>query len=200
LYVGGEFTAAGSVPASHAAVWDGQSWTALGGGFSGGQWRSGQVDEAITVVKALTFSEHGTLYAAGNFTRAEATEAYFVAAWDGGRWRPLGSGVRNFANTLLWHDNRLFVGGEFVRAGNFASSKIGVWYEAPVLNWTLVGSELNKKFVIDWPDSFPNYLLESTPTLNSGVWTSNSVTLNGNRFVATNEVSHAAQFFRLRAK
>src|SRR5689334_24518190 len=33
LYVGGGFTNAGGVPASHIAKWDGSNWSALGGGL-----------------------------------------------------------------------------------------------------------------------------------------------------------------------
>src|SRR5688572_30084235 len=48
LYAGGQFNAAGGVPASRIARWDGASWSALGGGMTG------------TVVHALAVHDDGS--------------------------------------------------------------------------------------------------------------------------------------------
>src|SRR5438105_7263630 len=50
VYIGGNFTAAGGVPAANIARWNGSQWQALGTGADG-------------AVYALTLSDNGVLYA-----------------------------------------------------------------------------------------------------------------------------------------
>ena len=59
LYAGGEFQAAGGVPASSIARWDGRSWSALGSGVSGGYYGS--------AVRGLAFDGAGRLFVGGYF-------------------------------------------------------------------------------------------------------------------------------------
>jgi parallel beta-helix repeat protein len=68
LYVGGDFTAAGGVPASNIARWDGSSWNALGSG----------VDD---YVNALATSGD-RLYVGGMFTQAGGSGAFHAAYAD----------------------------------------------------------------------------------------------------------------------
>lgn len=95
LYVGGEFTTAGSVAAQNIAVYD----------IAQGQWQAaGSLD---STVRALAIYNN-ELYAGGNFTG-------FVSKWNGTSWTDVtqgflyGEGVR----TLEVWNNELVIGGNF---------------------------------------------------------------------------------------
>ena len=81
LYVGGQFTSAGELGASHVARWDGIAWRALGGGTDG------------TVRLLATFDDGRgpALYAAGDFLTADGEFTGHVARWDGGSWSSIGA-------------------------------------------------------------------------------------------------------------
>jgi trimeric autotransporter adhesin len=67
LYVGGDFTSAGGVPANNIAKWNGVSWSALGSGVNG-------------VVRAL--ASNGTeLFVGGQFTSAGGKASTNIALW-----------------------------------------------------------------------------------------------------------------------
>src|ERR1035438_8841136 len=91
LYVGGEFTWIGTVPANYIAKWDGTTWSALGSGMGG--------LGGSTVVQALAVS--GTnLYVGGWFTTAGGVTVNGIAKWDGNAWSALGSGMDGVAGAL----------------------------------------------------------------------------------------------------
>lgn len=76
LYAAGTFTSVAGIPAARMARWDGQSWSPLGSGITGGG----------NVVNALAAFDHGagpTLYAAGGFTTAGGLPATRIARWIG---------------------------------------------------------------------------------------------------------------------
>ncbi len=65
------------------------------------------------------------LVVAGDFTIAGDLESRFVAAWDGERWIPMGTGLQyGAASALAFHEGRLYVGGSF--SGN-ALSNLAWW-------------------------------------------------------------------------
>ncbi|HEX6885160.1 MAG TPA: HYR domain-containing protein [Planctomycetota bacterium] len=144
LYVGGEFTSAGGVEASHIARWDGASWSPLGGGMNG------------QGVHALAVYDDGVgpaLYAGGWFTTAGGTDASRIARWDGSSWSALGSGMRGsgvveFAAVdalTVYDDGRgpaLYAGGVFTTAGGVAAKNIARWDGS---SWNALGSGMN-----DW--------------------------------------------------
>jgi hypothetical protein len=91
LYVGGEFTIAGSVLANNVARWDGTSWSALGSGMEG----------YYPEVYALAWDDaHGYLYAGGAFITAGGVVANNIARWDGTSWAALGSGTAGIVYAL----------------------------------------------------------------------------------------------------
>ncbi len=107
LYVGGLFTAAGGVPASNLAKWDGHAWSAVGGGIDG-------------AVQALAVFDDGSgpaLYAAGDFANASAfpgspyTPASRVAKWNGTAWSALGAGLGGKVYALAVWNGALYAGG-----------------------------------------------------------------------------------------
>ncbi|MBL8861446.1 MAG: hypothetical protein JNK02_05485 [Planctomycetes bacterium] len=121
LYVGGEFSTAGGVPAARIARWNGSGWSAVGTGFN-------------ARVSALAVFDDGTgplLYAAGSFTGLNGQAAARVARWDGVAWSALGTGLSSSAHCLIVHDDgtgpALFVGGNFTTAGGIPSQKVARW-------------------------------------------------------------------------
>lgn len=102
LIVGGKFSNAGGVSASHIARWDGTVWHALGLGVNG-------------KVNALIV-HNGLLYVGGEFTQAGGQVMNYIAIWDGTQWLndlgDMGSIVTSFAI----YNNQLIVGGYFTDA------------------------------------------------------------------------------------
>lgn len=134
LFAGGNFTSAGGLPAERVARWDGQGWSALGGGMN-------------LAVSALADFDSGSgieLYAGGDFTTAGGVPASHIARWDGSAWHPLAEGVGGGStptvNALQVFDDgsgaALYVGGRFLTAGNLAASRVARWDGA---TWSPVG-------------------------------------------------------------
>lgn len=115
VYAGGSFSRAGKVAARRIAAWNGRAWSALGGGFP---------DFSISVTVYSLRAYAGSLYAGGNFIRADSPigpATIRVGRWDGARWHAFGgidgSGLKTTAFAMTVHDGKLVVGGEFTRAG-----------------------------------------------------------------------------------
>jgi hypothetical protein len=127
LYAGGFFTNAGSLSVNSIAKWNGNAWSALGSGLSGGQ-----PDYISPVAYALAFDRSGNLYAGGDFTGAGSATAGCIAKWNGSAWSALGSGITGPADNgglsadALACDSsgNLYVGGNFTTAGNKPSAYI----------------------------------------------------------------------------
>jgi hypothetical protein len=129
LYLGGQFTSAGGVPANYIARYntDTGSWHALGDGVNNN-------------VFALAVS--GTdLYVGGQFTNASGTAANYIAryATDTGNWHALGDGVnRPVVRALSVIGKDLFVGGEFTSAGGVPANRIAR-YHTDTGSWHALG-------------------------------------------------------------
>jgi len=114
LYVGGDFTVAGGVPANHVARWNGSSWSSLGVGAENG------VNDTVLALTVI-----GTdLYVGGKFTQAGSILANRVARWNGSTWNSLGAGVSAVGtsdpavHSLAAIGGDLYVGGQFVYVGS----------------------------------------------------------------------------------
>ena len=116
LYVAGLFTNAGGITASHVAMWNGNTWSALGSGVVG----SGTVSTLVTL---------GTnLYAGGTFTNMGGVPASRIAKWDGTSWYALGSGMSSSSVLALEaFGPDLYAGGSFRVAGGKASYYLARW-------------------------------------------------------------------------
>ncbi len=117
LYIGGEFTIAGSVNASNVARWDGERWTALGSGTGG-------------VVRSFGVFDDGSgeaIYVGGDFLTAGGLEAAHIARWDGSQWSALDDGVNGPVRAMAASDDRLYVGGEFSLASGEAARNLAWW-------------------------------------------------------------------------
>ena len=137
LYVSGNFTTAGGIPASGVARWDGISWSPVGLGFPVHRFET---------VYALVVYDDGTgpsLYAGGSFDVAGKVEVNGLARWDGKEWSPVGGGTDGVVVALDVFDDgidevpALYAGGIFFMAGNVAANHIARWNGR---NWSSVGA------------------------------------------------------------
>ncbi len=142
LLVCGSFTQAGSVAANGVAVWNGTSFTALGGGiqgevnaavefngalYIGGAMLNGPADLAKWDGASWTFTSvfegkyplinalhvhNGELYAAGSIS-GFAGITEFVQRWDGSQWLPVGVPFDAPVLALASHNGELVAGGAF---------------------------------------------------------------------------------------
>jgi trimeric autotransporter adhesin len=121
LYVGGNFTAVGSVQANRIARWDGSEWSALGTGTSG----------AVRTLAVFDDGSGPALYAGGAFASAGGQSAARIANWDGESWSPLGAGVNHHVLAMAVFDDgtgpALYVGGFFTEAGGKPANHIARW-------------------------------------------------------------------------
>jgi hypothetical protein len=107
------------VSAVGIAKWDGQQWSDLGGGVTGGVY-------GYFFVHALAI--WGTnLYAGGYFSAMGGVPANYIARWDGSTWSAVGSGVDDIVYTLTLSDDRLYAGGSFLYAGGTLARHIARW-------------------------------------------------------------------------
>lgn len=126
LYAGGTFTAAGGVPASRIAKWNGTAWSALG---------SGVVADPGEGVHALTVLENPaaggpSLIAGGRFMLADGGAAHSIAQWNGRTWSPLGNGLSDTVYALTILDDGSGEGAALVAGGDFIVSPAGDSYLA----------------------------------------------------------------------
>ena len=130
VYLGGDFTQVGGVPASRVARWDGHRWSALGEGVDGTVW-------SIAV-------SGGDVYVGGEFTVAGGKSAPGVARWDGRKWSGLGSGISGARDAftapavyaLAVRGREVYAGGRFVTAGGTPANGIARWDGR---TWTALG-------------------------------------------------------------
>jgi len=133
LIVGGKFSSAGGVAASHIAAWDGSSWSPLGTGTN-------------DVVYALAVYG-GKLVAGGIFFSAGGNDAYYIASWDGASWSPLGSypwgtGPNQDVLALTIYEGKLIAGGWFTTAGGRVVNRIAAW---DGVSWSPLGSGMSRE-------------------------------------------------------
>ena len=94
VIAGGQFTAAGGVPASNIARWDGTTWSPLGPG-------------SPARVTSLLVLPTGELLAAGDH--------HSILRWNGTAWSAFGTGFNGTITTLVRLDN-----GDLIAGGYFA--------------------------------------------------------------------------------
>jgi len=124
---GGRLVAAGGFDGAPAvAVWNGASWTPLGGKFNNG-------------VFAVDEMPNGDLVAGGWFTTVGGQPVRFLARWDGAQWTQFHRGIEAGVQSLLALPNgELFVGGGFSAVdGNPAAIGVVRW---DGVTWRAIGT------------------------------------------------------------
>lgn len=136
LYIGGEFTAVGSTPASHIARYDGHQWTSLGIG----------VNARVTALAIFEDSGGPKLFVGGLFPSAGGGFSPSIARWDGTSWATIGGvlGLGFSVNALTVFDDgsgpALYVGGSFNQAGGQPISNLARFDGA---TWSSVGGNFD---------------------------------------------------------
>ncbi len=86
------------------------------------------------------------LFVGGQFTTAGPISANRIAAWDGGRWSALGSGINGNVYALVTFNDgngpALYAAGEFTSAGGVTVQNIAKWNGTA---WSALGSGLNAR-------------------------------------------------------
>ncbi|HWX22280.1 MAG TPA: hypothetical protein VN578_20460 [Candidatus Binatia bacterium] len=122
IYIGGSFTNAGTTAATNLAVWNGASWSQIGGGVGGA------VGDAVSSFQFL-----GTdLYAGGKFASAGGVAALNIAKWNGTTWSALGAGLKGPSGStpvdaLAFLGSDLYASGNFTNAGGIAAAQVAKW-------------------------------------------------------------------------
>jgi trimeric autotransporter adhesin len=140
LYVGGQITQAGGIPANCIALWNSVNWSSPDSGIWG--------ENGYSIVNALTVY-NGELYAGGFFDTANGVHANCIAKWDGTNWSSVGSGINvgGDIDAMTVFNNSLFVGGGFDSAGGVYTKNIAVYTTPSSIN------ELNvKNKIAVYPD------------------------------------------------
>ncbi|MDQ3109611.1 MAG: T9SS type A sorting domain-containing protein [Bacteroidota bacterium] len=123
LYAAGLFSLMDSVPVNNIAIWNGTSWSDVGGGTNG-------------VIVCMAFYG-GELYAGGQFTMAGSTPVNNIARWNGTSWSAVGVGVTGtiipHVHSLCVYNNELYAGGSFTSPANY----IAKWNGS---SWSAVGA------------------------------------------------------------
>jgi len=138
LFVGGNFTMAGGLPANRIAKWDGLSWTGLNAGLDGS-------------VTAMVVFDDGTdrgpeLCVGGLFSAAGELAARNIARWNGADWSAMGDGVGDVVFALAVVDDdldggpMLYAGGQFASAGAVDANHIAKWDGS---TWSAVGQGIS---------------------------------------------------------
>jgi hypothetical protein len=126
LYIGGDFDAAGGNRGiNYIAKWDGNTWSAPGGGVNG-------------AVYSLALEDSGTIYAGGQFDKAGGVSANNIAKWDGNAWSALGGGTNGDIYSLAAAGSgAVYAGGRFDTAGGVGATRIAKWDGSA---WSALGS------------------------------------------------------------
>jgi hypothetical protein len=140
VVAGGYFRAAGDLPASSVARWNGSSWSTLEGPSGEG---------ILGEVHALEVWDRGSgpeLYVGGGFSAAGGLSVKNIVRWDGGGWSELVGSSSQWAGgrirELLAHDDgngtSLFAAGGFTQISGVVAHRIARWNG---VSWqSLIGS------------------------------------------------------------
>jgi hypothetical protein len=119
LYAGGNFVAAGGLPAAGVAQWTGLNWAPLGSGLGG---------PSPAYVYALVVRPNGNVVVGGDFATAGGQPQPWLAQWNGSAWSGIGAGVDGGVSALANAANGdLLVGGWFQQAGGQPASGCARW-------------------------------------------------------------------------
>jgi hypothetical protein len=134
LYASGSFNNSGGQPMIGIAKWDGSTWVEVGGSLG-------------SQANDIEATNDG-LFACGPFQTAGGSTAKRIAKWTGTEWQPLGSGFLGtgvaapIVNVLAAVDHFIYIGGDFVQAGDKAVSRLARW------DWTGTSTDVRPEPVM----------------------------------------------------
>jgi len=132
IYAGGAFTIAGNANANRIAMYNGTTWSPLGGGLDNS-------------CNSIAIDSANNVYAGGLFITASGTTVNSIGKWNGSVWSALGTGLsgltKNYCNAIaIDTTNNVYVGGNFISAGGTVANYIAKWDGS---TWSALGSGLN---------------------------------------------------------
>jgi trimeric autotransporter adhesin len=134
LFAAGDFKIAGGKSANHVAMLDGVNWNGLG------------VDNGVDdEIQDIVLDQNGGYYITGKFTCAWGKIVDHIAHWNGSNWTDLAGGLTGIPypyprRMVVDHAGNLYVGGDFVYAGDKTVHSIAKWNG---VEWQALGSGLN---------------------------------------------------------
>ena len=133
LYLAGDFGQVGEKNAQGIAMWDGETYTALGEGLVG-------MTHVLTMYK-------DTLYAGGLYM--VENETYNIAMWEGNSWKYERILIGGSTQALQVVDGTLYAGGDFDDGTDLPG---GYVFERTDMGWQQVGMRFNGvvKALTDW--------------------------------------------------
>ncbi len=174
VYAGGQFTLAGGINAENFARWNGDSWTAFGGGIQSTE----KFKSAVTSILV----DGGDIYVGGNFYAAGGIPMGSIARWNGSTWDSMMGGVwqDNYPAVVVGmainRDGILFVAGDFATAGGKCAHSVAAW---DGMNWSGLGI----------PTSTDGMINTMIPDQSEGYYAIGSFTCAGGQVV-----NHVAQW------
>jgi hypothetical protein len=146
LYAGGGYTNSGSLLITNLAVWNGSSWSGLGGPFS-------------SAVYALAFYG-GNLFAGGVFSQIGTTSASGIAQWNGSSWSAVGGGLAGGSpfseiTRLAIFNGALYGSGSFTSVGGVGATNIAAWNGA---SWSALGQGVSSTITRLYPTATALYV------------------------------------------
>lgn len=102
-------------PCQRVSVWDGTSWSCLGGG--------------VGIVARAGCVWNGNLVVVGDFWNnfQPCTGCNGIAMWDGSQWLPFDNGFNNDVLTCTVFNGDLIIGGDFTQADGVPVSRVVRW-------------------------------------------------------------------------
>lgn len=156
IYLSGSFTHVDSVQSEYIFALNEKKIIGFGKGPS-------SVNNGYPQVHSVIF-HNNDLYICGEFDHASDTKAVSIAKWDGATWHALGSGVTHdrtvngvqingTVNSMCIFDNKLYIAGDFERAGGKNAHNIS-YYTLPEKNSVASNQNLhvNEKSLLVFPN------------------------------------------------
>ncbi len=167
LIVNGTFSQINGVQMKNIGYYDSTGWHAFGKGLDAYGKFNFHCPDGISI-KDIDFDENN-MYVTGGFTHADSSLSFSIAKWDGLKWSAIGSGLRGpgipnddstcgCGNGIAVIDRNLYVGGNFLRAGNKSAHYFSS-YSLPPLNKVHQSAiNINKNPISIFPDPANNYI------------------------------------------
>jgi len=117
VYVGGAFTnVGGDINKQRIVKWNGSTWVAMGSGIT-----FGNNNGSVRTIYAL---DNSNVYVGGVFINAGGnSSADYIAKWDGGNWRAMGTGMNGQVSAIFAQDvSNVYAGGFFTLAGGVSNT------------------------------------------------------------------------------
>ncbi len=177
LYVAGEFVSVNNLSVNRIAMWNGTTWSNVGGG----------VDGSIEKIYSMVVY-HGRLYVCGDFTNAGTSNisTRYIARWNGTQWDSVGSGMSGTVNDLVVDtvNDVLYACGAFTQAGSATAYGVASWNDT---TWTPVGSGLDTLWATQCLGIFNGELYAGGPCITTtlqGDTLRNFYKFNGTKWIS----------------